>query len=212
LNTVLSDEELKILEEEKSELEYASSELIQRQGGFISEILLVRSGLVKNVLEGRNDRNTILKLFGGGKFVDFPIEGGWKQYPYSIISVTRSEICLISRDTLNHLSSINTDLKDFILIWYSRDYKFMYEKLATISTRNSHGKVATTLIYLTEGNFGDNILKILSRKEIAELSSTSVESTNKILRQLYHDGLIDISENEIIIQRRDLLERLSTVG
>jgi CRP-like cAMP-binding protein len=52
----------------------------------------------------------------------------------------------------------------------------------------------------------------LTRKDLAELASISKESTNKILKELQHDGIINISDGTIKITEPGLLQRLSLIG
>ena len=89
-----------------------------------------------------------------------------------------------------------------LLKWFAIDFNYLYKKISVISTRNSHGMLASVLLQLTNGNYKSDILNSISRKELAELASISVESSNKILLQLKHDRIIDINKNIITIQRK----------
>ena len=212
VNAIFTREELQLINSNRSEMNFAAGEVILRQGSFVSQVLYLKQGIVKKVLEGKNERNTIIKLADDKNFLALPILGSSNQYPFSIVSVSDCHVCLLKRDTIYKVIKGNEKAHDFIMKWYAEDYLQMYRKIATISTRNSHGKLATALLYLTNGTFSSNILDLISRKDLAELSSTSKESANKILQQLNHDGLIEINKDRIIIKRRDLLEKLSSVG
>jgi CRP/FNR family transcriptional regulator len=212
LKDILSAEDMLLIENNKSEMSLSTGETIIRQGTFVSQICYLKSGIVKKVLEGKNDRNTIVKLVDDKNFIAFPVLGNAGQYPFSVIAVKHCEVCFIKKDILYSIFKKNENAHAFILDWFANDYVYLYNKIATISTRNSHGKLATVLLYLSNGNFTSDVLNAISRKELAELASTSKESTNKILQQLNHDGLIEINNDKIIIKRRDLLAHLSTVG
>lgn len=212
LNNILSEDEIQFIKSNTSEICFSAGEAILRQGSFISQICYLKKGVVKKVLEGKNDRNTIVKLVEDKHFLALPVLGNHDQYPFSIYTVTDCEVCFIKKEAMYVVVQENQNANTFILEWYANDYNYIYNKMATISTRNSHGKLATTLLYLTNGHFTSDVLNAISRKELAELSSISKESVKKILQQLNHDGLIAINKDEIIIKRRDLLEYLSTVG
>jgi CRP/FNR family transcriptional regulator len=212
LKKILNRGELEILNDNKNKLRFKHDETIIRQGSFVSQILFLRKGIVKNVLENNNDRNTIIKIVEEDSFVALPVLSGYDKYPFSVIAMTDCEVCVINIRSLHEIMHRNPAIYEFLLKWYSNDYSYMYEKLGTISSRNRHGKVASALLYLTNGTFKANMLEIISRKDLAELSSTSVESANKILQELNRDGIINISRNKISIKRRDLILKLSTVG
>lgn len=209
---IFKKEQLEQLNANKCEIDYQPGDYIVRQGSFISQVFYLREGLIKIVLEGKNNRNTIIKLVKPDNFFALPILGNDMQYPFSAITLTESSICLIRKESFMQLLQKNNNAYMYLLQWYANDYLLMYSKIATISTRNSHGKVASALLYVTGDEFNTTVLEKITRKDIAELSSTSLESVNKILQQLNHDGIIETKKHNIVIKRRDLLEKLSTVG
>lgn len=205
-------DEIDLINANRSEQQLASGEVIVRQGSFVSQFIYLKSGVVKKVIREKNKRNTIVKVADEGNYLALPIMGSSNQYPFSIITLSSCSVCIFKKDILYELIKNNEKAFDFIMQWYANDYMQMYSKISTMSTRNSHGKVASALLYLTDESFNTDMLGIVTRQELAELSSTSKESVNKIIQQLNHDGLIEIGKDRIDIKRRDLLEKLSTVG
>lgn len=212
IKEIFADEHVLLFDKYKSKMAFKAGESIIKQGTFVSQIAYLKSGIVKKILESKNNRNTILKIIEETNFFALPVLGNHEQYPFSVVAVTDCVVCFIKKDAVSAVMHKDIKANQSLLNWFSDDYFYMYSKMDVISTRNSHGKVASTLLYLTHDDFKSNMLKILSRKEIAELSGTSLESTNKILQELNHDRIIEIEKKDIIINRRDLLEKLSTVG
>ena len=212
LKGIFTDDDLLLIDQNKSELDFGSGETVIKQGTYISQVVYLKSGLAKIVLESKNKRNVILNLVRGKNFILLPVLGSSDQYPFSIYSLCDCTVCIIRKETFLQVMQRNININRHLLDWYSKDYQFLYTKLLTTSTRNSHGKLASALLYLLDGGFGDNILELVSRKDLAELAAISIESSNKILAQLKHDRIIDITKNGIKIKRRDLIEKLSTVG
>ncbi|MBN1597036.1 MAG: winged helix-turn-helix domain-containing protein [Bacteroidales bacterium] len=82
-----------------------------------------------------------------------------------------------------------------------------------LSTRNNHGKFVSTLLYLSDSKFdGTDFLESILRKDLADLASISLESTNKILLQLKHEKIIEIKNKNIRILKSELIKRLSSAG
>jgi CRP/FNR family transcriptional regulator len=76
-----------------------------------------------------------------------------------------------------------------------------------------NGRVADTLLYLSPENFnGENITAMLSRKEIAEFSGLTSESTVKVLKSFEKDGLIRLDEKHIEILDHIRLAEISKNG
>ena len=53
---------------------------------------------------------------------------------------------------------------------------------------------------------------ILSRQDISELSGMSKDSAVKILREFQHDGIINLTENEMELLDSEALHRISKIG
>ncbi|NJM16160.1 MAG: Crp/Fnr family transcriptional regulator [Bacteroidales bacterium] len=200
------------IDKNKSMVCFQPTEYILRQGTFVSQVAYLKSGLVKVVLEGKNERDTIVKLVEGKQFVGLPIVGNPDVYPFSVVAIDKCEVCLIRIGTLLQIIKQNVAANQFLLKWFADDYLFMYNRMSTICTRNNHGKLATALLYLAGEHFSSRVLNALSRKELAELACISLESVNKILMQLKHDRIIEADKNGLTLLRPELIEKLSTVG
>lgn len=212
MKNVFSGEDFELINCNKSEIKFAPNETILKQGTYISQIAYIKNGLVKIILESDEKRQTILNFVEGSNFIAIPVLGNNQVYPFSVIAITDCEICLVRVQSMLDVIDNNNKVNRYFLEWMANDYVEIYNKISTISTRNSHGKLASALMYLTNGRFKTDVLKYISRKELAQLASVSLESTNKILGQLKHDGIIDISNNYISILRPELIEKLSTIG
>lgn len=96
---------------------------------------------------------------------------------------------------------------------YSQQYLFLYARIAVMSTRSNIGKLAETLLYLSSEEFlKENIFEHITRKDIADIATISVESMNRILNEFKNDLIIELNNKEIIIKDPALLKRLSVIG
>lgn len=212
LKDVSSKEDLELINLNQCELQYQVGEHIIKQGEFVTQVLYLKKGLVKIVLEAKNRKSSILKIIENKNFIVLPLMGNFQRYPFSVVAISACNVCVIKKDTMLGIMNTNIKMNQFVLDWFSEDYLFLYNKITVQNTRNSHGKVATTLLYLTSEDFTDNLITLINRKEIAELSSVSIDSCNKILSDLKNDKIIEIGLNGIRIIRRDLIEKLSLIG
>ena len=212
MKNVFSDDDFCSIEQNRGEMTFSKDNIILKQGSFVSQILYLKTGLVKVVLEGKNDRNTILKIVEGKNFIALPVLGNPEMYPFSVVALTDCAICVIRKETMQDIVKQNEKVNSFLLNYYSTEYLYLYNRISVLSTRNNHGKLSSALWYLTQGIFKTNVLEYLSRKDLSELASISLESTNKILMELKNDKLISIENNCITILEPKLIKKLSTVG
>lgn len=212
MTDVFTEEDLRQINENKIEIKYNPGDYIIKQGTYVSQVLYLKTGLAKVFLEEKNDRNTILQLVEEKNFIALPVLGNSRVYPYSVITLDECVICHIRKETLIEIMNRNIEFNKFLVNWYSNDYLSLYNRIAVLSTRNNHGKLACALINLINGHEKKSVIENITRKDLSDFASISLESTNKILAELKHDKIIDIKDKSIIILKPDLVMRLSMVG
>ena len=90
---------------------------------------------------------------------------------------------------------------------------YVYKKISDISRKQLRGRLADTLIYLSEEVYASIDFELtLTRKEIAELSSMSMENAVRILSEFKKDSIISVNGRKIKILEPDILKKLSDIG
>jgi CRP/FNR family transcriptional regulator len=75
------------------------------------------------------------------------------------------------------------------------------------------GRLADTLLYLGDDRFTEyNIFEFITRKDIADFSCLSKESTIKLITQLNQSKIIKSDRNRIEILLHHDLQKLSNMG
>jgi CRP/FNR family transcriptional regulator len=209
----IENTEIPLLNQNKSEIYYSPGQVITKQFSFSSKIVYLSNGLVKILKEGKNGKNTMIKVAGENSFISFPLKENQKKYPFTAIALTEVKICEINEAAVHHLISENQDLKDFLVESYFEEQLYLMNRIHLLNTRNNHGKLALSLVYLNSFNKPDfSIFDLITRKDLAELSSISLESVNKILQELKNDRIIEITNKGIQISKLNLIEKLSSIG
>ncbi len=209
----LQDDELELLNANKREIFYNKGETIFKQGLFISHIVYVKNGLVKLMVEGVSNKNLIVKFVPSNSFIGFSVLDDEDYYPFTAIAVKKTSVCLVKHETILALINQNSDVRRKIILWYGADYRQLYNKFATIGTKNIPGRFAETLLYLCQDEFvEEDIFNQITRNEIAELAGMSVESMLKIMQELKADNIIKVDGKKIEIRDYDMIKRLSRIG
>ena len=146
IDTILSQEDMELLHRNKTEKSYLSNDIILRQGSYISQVLFLKSGLVKIILEDKDEVSSILKIVPHNNFIALPVLGNLNVYPFTVIAINKSVICHIRRDTLLDIIARNPELYNYIINWFAHDYTYLYDRFNTLSARNNHGKLASALL------------------------------------------------------------------
>ena len=214
LNHFFKPEEIEVFENgETKQIKYKKGETIVKQGTFASHILFLIEGLVKIVIESSDSRVAILQLASSGSFICLSALYIDDYFPFTVVALKDCDVCLIKRDVFKQQLLKNLKATEFVLHFYSNECQYLYKRMSVLGTRNNHGKLAETLLYLSKEEFrNEKVSKFLTRNDIAELASISLESANKILNELKNDLIISIKSDGIEINNTDLLERLSRIG
>lgn len=208
-----SPDDLLILEKNKKEVQYLSNETIIKQGSFIDNIVFLKSGLIKVIIETETNKNIILKIVSPEKFIGLSAIYLDSYFPVTLVALSKCKVCLIKKDCIQTIIKQNSCFNYKVMKLYSQQYLFLYARIAVMSTRSNIGKLAETLLYLSSEEFlKENIFEHITRKDIADLATISVESMNRILNEFKNDLIIELNNKDIIIKDPALLKRLSVIG
>jgi len=208
----LKDSEQSLLLNEVSQIYYKRKELIFKQNTRSTQIFYLKSGLVKLLIERRNEKNTILKIMTPGSFIGIH-SFNHDLFQYSASTLTNSEICIFPKDMAFKLITSNPYFARLIFDNISEKYNFIVKKISSLSTKQMHGRLADVLLYLNSSEFNNtDIFSHITRQDIAELSGMALESVIRLLSEFKDDGLIRLDGKKIVINNEELILKLSEIG
>lgn len=208
----LSAEELDFINKNKTTVRYTKGETIIKQSAFAPHVLFVNSGLVKVYIEN-GKKQLGLKLAKKGDFLAFESVFGAKKYKYSAQSLCDTTVCMIDSNALKELLVNNSG---FALQITSRNYneeKNLLDIIHNICFKQMRGKLASALIYFTGDDFKDeNVFQFLTRQDIADFASITLESAIRFLKEFEKEQLIKIDGRQIEVLNREKLINLCEIG
>ena len=208
----LTDIQLENIDQYRTELIYKKGENLCKQGAFVSNLMYVQSGLVKLYVE-RNGLSSILFLKNGGNFIGIPSLYGDTVHHYSVEAIAETKVCLINFDKFKELLSENSAFATDVIQIVNEDMVNAFNRIASFSSKQLHGRLAELLIFLREEIYESNPFKItMSKTDLADLLSTSKESVSRLFTQLKKDNIITESQHVIHILDEDKLRRISQTG
>ncbi len=194
-------------------LNFNKGETICKQGSFATYIILLSDGYVKASIENNNKKTYNFKITKPFAFIGLSELFGTGYYHFSAVSLTSSSVYLIDIDQFKQLIAYNQEFSSNIMSWYCSNIENLYNKMSDLATKQSHGKIAEVLLYLSKNVFENSLISnIITRKDIANMTGISHESTVRILSEFKKDNIIKIVQSGIEIINFDLLKTISIAG
>ena len=209
----LSAEELSFINSKKTQISYFKGETIFKQGAFAPHVLFVNQGLVRVYLQSGPGKQLNLRIARKGDFMAFSSVFGENVYNYSAVTLADSAICMIEKNALKKLLVQNPD---FAMEITSKNYyneNRYLDIIGNISYKQMRGKLASALLYLSGDEFkDDDLFQYLTRQDIADFASITLESGIKFLKEFEKEGIIKLDGKDIKIIKTDELLMISKNG
>jgi len=210
---LISKEELETLSENRTHVSYLKGETLFKQGAFAPHVLFIQSGLVKVYLQAGPRKVQNLWIGRSGDFLAFSSMFGEKVYHYSAMALKDAEVLMIDKKSLRELLKTNSEFGFRITSKNYRSENHLLEIVANLSYKQMRGKLASALIYLSSDLLiNEDIFSCLSRQDVADFASISVESVIKFLKEFEKEGIVSLENKQIIILDADRLKLISTTG
>ncbi len=210
---LISKEELEALSENRTHVSYLKGEMLFKQGAFAPHVLFIQSGLAKVYLQLGPRKVQNLWIARSGDFLAFSSMFGEKVYHYSAMALKDTEVLMIDKESLRNLLKTNSEFGFRITSKNYRSENHLMEIVASLSYKQMRGKLAAALIYLTSEPFiHEDVFSYLSRQDIADFASISVESVIKFLKEFEKEGIIALENKHIHILDPGRLSHISETG
>lgn len=210
---MLTDEELLLLEQNNTTVNYKKGETICKQGAMSSSVIFLCCGLVKVYMESPSG-SLILKILPAGNMLGLTsLLDGSPFYQYSAMAYIESKVRFIDISVFKSLILSNSGFAKEVINLMCENLIQVQTRFFSQTTKQSYGRMADTLICLSCNIFNtDEIDLQLTRKELAELTGLTPESVIRILSKFKEERLIDINGKKIIILEREKLQHISDYG
>lgn len=213
LFTLLSVDELKVMNSGRFEVTYEPGETIVKQGTSAAHMISLNKGMGKLYLEGFDRKNIILglmlpyKLFGGpGLFNDL-------RYHYSVTAITETSACFIPFENVRMVVRSNPDFAEAMLRHCGRNSSVNFDRLISLTQKQMPGRLADTLLYLSNEIFNSHTFLLpLSRQDLGEMSNMTKESVTRILKEFESEQLISLQGKTVQLLKPAAIKEISIKG
>lgn len=210
---LISREDLKSLSENRTQITYLKGETIFKQGAFAPHVLFIQSGLIRVYLQTGRNKVQNLWISKSGDFLAFSSMFGERTYSYSAVAMKDAELLMIDKESLRKLLQTNPEFGFRITSKNLNSEKHLMELVASLSYKQMRGKLATALLYLDSDILrSEEVFNYLTRQDIADFASISVESVIKFLKEFEKEGILSLVGKDIVITDPGRLSEISATG
>jgi len=210
---LISRSDFESLSENRTQITYLKGETVFKQGAFAPHVLFIQSGLIRVYIQTGRNKVQNLWISKSGDFLAFSSMFGERTYSYSAVAMRDAELLMIDKDSLQKLLQTNPEFGFRITSKNYKSEKHLLDLVASLSYKQMRGKLATALLYLTSEILrGEEVFKYLTRKDIADFASISVESVIKFLKEFEKEGILSLDNKNIAITDLARLEEISATG
>jgi len=210
---LISRKDLEALSENRTQITYLKGETIFKQGAFAPHVLFIQSGLIRVYLQTGRNKVQNLWISKSGDFLAFSSMFGERTYSYSAVAMKDASLLMIDKESLRKLLQTNPEFGFRITSKNLNSEKHLMDLVASLSYKQMRGKLATALLYLDSDILrSEEVFNYLTRQDIADFASISVESVIKFLKEFEKEGILSLSGKDIFLADPQRLEEISTTG
>ena len=209
----LTNDELKLLNDERHSVLFHEGEVILKQGTRADYLVSVVEGFAKMYIEGIQNRNLILDFVKPWKLMGGPSGMVKEKHRYSVMAIQETLVCFIDMDNLKKVLASNSEFSAQFLIYCSRNYQAALDRLVGISQKQMHGRVADAMIHLSEDIYKGQIIgEEISRQDIAEYTAMSKDSAIRVLKEFERDQIVSLHGRQIEVLDSGKLHDIADKG
>jgi CRP/FNR family transcriptional regulator len=120
---------------------------------------------------------------------------------------------MIDKTALKQLLMKNADFAIRITTRNSSNEDRYLDIIKNISDKHMRGKLASALLYLSSDEFlEEDIFQYLTRQDIADFASVTIESAVKFIKEFEKEKLVELNGKDIKIIDRLKLEEIGRIG
>ncbi len=209
LEPVLRDRML----ERAREVPFKREEPIFHEGSDSATGYFVLDGWVKLLKVAPNGRPAIVGLIGPGEALGVAVVYDASPYPVSAIPATDGRMIAIPRADIVATIDSTAKLAKQLFSMVSGRLRHSAESQTMLAATTVESRLAQLCVELLErmhetGSNPDMLPRILTRREMAEMVGTTVETAIRVFRKWETLGILESDPDNLIVRNRARLEQL----
>ena len=202
---------LNAIDNNRKTFHFKKGELLFNEGGPVSGMYFINSGIVKVHKKWGDGKELILRFANQGAIVGHRGLGSDTIYPVSSTALTDTDVCFVDLDFFMATLKVNPSYLFDLMMFFASELKESEKRMRNLAHMNTKGRIGQALLTLKE-KFGidiDGFINIeISRQDLASYCGTTYETLFKMLNELTDEKSISLNEKKIkIINDEGLLKQ-----
>lgn len=216
LLSLLTDEEIKELQENISIQRYKKNEIIYKEGDVPIDLLCLLNGKVKIFKDGISGRTQIIRVIKPVEYFGYRAYFANQNFITNAAAFEPTLICKVPLTIINKWLTTNNSLSFFFIRQLAVDLGISDQRTVNLTQKHIRGRLAEALLFLIDcyGLEEDEAtLSIyLSREDLANLSNMTTSNAIRTLSAFATEKIIAIDGRKIKIIEIDKLKKISKIG
>ena len=192
------------LEKRLTEKRYPKGQPIFLEGDPATHVWFVKEGRVKAVKHMPQGRDITICTMGQNHMFGTCCSFTAEHYPCNALAETDTVVVSLSMNDFTDLMKKYPDISRELVAHLSSRLRRMQD-MRTFDQESVQKRILHVLVHLV-GEFGNHIP--LTRREVAEMAGTTVETCIRTFKSLEEEGLVETSRGLIVVKElQDLIDR-----
>jgi len=212
----LSQADKEVLDQHHQSVNYGKRETIITGGTKPKGLICLVSGKAKLFRVGAGNREQIIKMLRPHSYLAYRSLFSDNSFPFDVVAIEKSAVVIFEKHTMSRILKQNADLAIKFMKIISEDLLSSDNRLISLTQKHVRGRIAESILLLrdTYGIEADGrtLRVLLSREDIAHLSSMTTSNAIRTLSGLVSEKILDIEGRKIMIINLSKLEGISESG
>ncbi|MCC7202396.1 MAG: Crp/Fnr family transcriptional regulator [Nitrospirae bacterium] len=210
--STLSDKDIIRLSDMAKEFTYKNGEYVFYEGDSPDWFCIVKEGNIKAIKQAEDGKEIIMHMFKAGDTFGEVAVFDRRPYPASALTVGQTTIIKFHQTHCFEILETMPDVATKFLLTMGRKQREFVKRIEAALTSRVEKRIANTLLKLAsmiDTEQGKSINLHLTRKDIASMVGTTIETTIRMMSRLQKEGVIETRKNGITILKPDRLREIS---
>ncbi len=210
---VLTEQQIAFINKNSYAVHHKTGEVIFMQERPASQLIYVKSGLLKLFKEIESEKEIILNIISAEQFTGLTSVFYTSLNPFSASSIEEGELIFTNASAIREVVEENGKYALNLMNILSSQVVNLVERLITLTKKQVPGRIAEILLFFSKKIYLSHGFTLpLSRNEIASYVQTSKESVSRTLAEFKNDRIIELDDKNVVLKSLELLEILNKMG
>jgi len=210
----MTDEQLSRVDKNRHEVVFKPGETIFKSGGPLTHMICITRGKAKVYIEDPDSEKRVLmalikpvQLIGGpGFLVD-------DMHYITVVALEETQACYVKIEDYKEVMRTNPEFSMELVRHLNERIIKHYTKIINFAHKQTHGKVADTLLYLAGEIYNSDAFEtLLTRQDLADMCAMAKESVIRVLKEFVDEGIIKHGIRDFEILNKKKLLKISQTG